>query len=131
MGRLNSAVILAALPVGGIILRITDPVWGNVLMGVSLVPLFMATLAGPTIRAGSRAVKPHPVSFTNALSRVGTFGSKYTESGGSIAGVLEQDWGRVQTLASFPVTVLTFRARVRICPIAWCESEQGSCLRRT
>ncbi|MFZ2623748.1 MAG: AarF/UbiB family protein [Propionibacterium sp.] len=46
LGRVISAVVFAGLLIGGILLRVDQPVWGTVLMAVSLLPLGRALLGG-------------------------------------------------------------------------------------
>lgn len=52
--RVVSAVLFAGLLVGGILLRPTDPVWGTVLIAVSVLPLLHALFAGLANRRGPR-----------------------------------------------------------------------------
>ncbi len=44
--KVVAAVIFAALFLGGILLRWTDPGWGNALLGISALPFLMAVLGG-------------------------------------------------------------------------------------
>ncbi|TFB87571.1 AarF/ABC1/UbiB kinase family protein [Cryobacterium algoricola] len=50
--RIISAVLFTALLIGGILLRADDVVFGTVLMGVSVLPLLHAMLAGAVARRG-------------------------------------------------------------------------------
>jgi len=52
--RVVSAILFAALLIGGILLRADDPVLGTVLMAVSALPLLHALLAGVVGRRGPR-----------------------------------------------------------------------------
>lgn len=44
--RVVAAVLFVGLLLGGILLRGTDPMWGLIMMGVSLVPLAYAVFGG-------------------------------------------------------------------------------------
>jgi hypothetical protein len=50
--RVVSAILFAALLIGGVLLRAEDVVFGTVLMGVSVVPLLHALFAGVAARRG-------------------------------------------------------------------------------
>jgi hypothetical protein len=50
--RVISAVLFAALLIGGILLRAQDVVFGTVVMCVSLLPLLHALFAGVVARRG-------------------------------------------------------------------------------
>ncbi|MUN08039.1 ABC1 kinase family protein [Agromyces luteolus] len=52
-GRIVSAVIFVGLFLGGILLRLDEPVWGGILLGVSIVPLLHAMFAGVFGRRGA------------------------------------------------------------------------------
>lgn len=51
-GRIVSAVIFVGLFLGGILLRVDEPVWGAILLGVSIIPLLHAVFAGAFARRG-------------------------------------------------------------------------------
>ncbi len=51
-GRIVSAVIFVGLFLGGILLRLDEPVWGGILLGVSVIPLLHAVFAGAFARRG-------------------------------------------------------------------------------
>ncbi|WP_344376124.1 ABC1 kinase family protein [Agromyces tropicus] len=53
-GRIVSAVIFVGLFLGGILLRLDEPVWGGILLGVSVIPLLHAVFAGAFARRGPR-----------------------------------------------------------------------------
>jgi hypothetical protein len=50
--QIVSAVLFAALLVGGILLRTDDVVWGTVLIAISAFPLLHALFAGLVARRG-------------------------------------------------------------------------------
>ncbi|MRG60230.1 AarF/ABC1/UbiB kinase family protein [Agromyces sp. CFH 90414] len=52
--RIVSAVLFVGLFIGGILLRVDEPVWGGVLIAVSAVPLLHAVFAGVFARRGPR-----------------------------------------------------------------------------
>jgi predicted unusual protein kinase regulating ubiquinone biosynthesis (AarF/ABC1/UbiB family) len=52
--RTVSAVVFVGLFVGGILLRVDDPVWGGVLIAASVIPLLHAVLGGVFGRRGPR-----------------------------------------------------------------------------
>ncbi|MFC9919634.1 ABC1 kinase family protein [Agromyces binzhouensis] len=51
-GRIVSAVVFVGLFLGGILLRPDEPVWGGILLGVSVIPLLHAVFAGVFGRRG-------------------------------------------------------------------------------
>ncbi len=51
-GRIVSAVVFVGLFLGGILLRLDEPVWGGILLGVSVIPLLHAVFAGAFGRRG-------------------------------------------------------------------------------
>ena len=53
-GRIVSAVVFVGLFLGGILLRVDEPVWGGVLIGVSVIPFLHAVFAGAFRRRGPR-----------------------------------------------------------------------------
>jgi hypothetical protein len=50
--QIISAILFAALFIGGVLLRVEDVVFGTVLMAVSLLPLLHALFAGMIARRG-------------------------------------------------------------------------------
>ena len=50
--RITSAVLFVGLFVGGILLRVDEPVWGGTLTAVSAIPLLHALFAGVFRRGG-------------------------------------------------------------------------------
>ena len=52
-GRIVSAVVFVGLFIGGILLRLDEPVWGVALMVVSVIPLLHAVFGGMFGRRGS------------------------------------------------------------------------------
>ena len=52
--RIISAVLFVGLLIGGILLRLDEPVWGGVLIAVSVIPLLHALFAGMFRRRGPR-----------------------------------------------------------------------------
>ncbi len=52
-GRIVSAVVFVGLFLGGILLRVDEPVWGAILLWVSAVPLLHAVFAGAFGRRGA------------------------------------------------------------------------------
>ena len=52
--RITSAVLFVGLFIGGIVLRVDEPVWGGVLIAVSAIPLLHALFAGVFRRRGPR-----------------------------------------------------------------------------
>ncbi|MGR2751846.1 ABC1 kinase family protein [Agromyces arachidis] len=51
-GRIVSAVIFVGLFLGGILLRLDEPVWGGILLWASAIPLLHAVFAGAFARRG-------------------------------------------------------------------------------
>ena len=52
--RIISAILFVGLFIGGILLRVDEPVWGTVLIAVSVIPLLHALFAGVFRRRGPR-----------------------------------------------------------------------------
>ena len=50
--RIASAVLFVGLFIGGILLRVDEPVWGGALIAVSVIPLLHAPFAGVFGRRG-------------------------------------------------------------------------------